>query len=134
MTQLGLLGSKRAFEVLKEKNLPLGSRLEITLLDGADFNNGMGPAPTVDPHGFNGPESQTDKPGAKFIGYLSSIEKDRLFIHMGYDPEFSGKKFTIRHPTGPEINDWYYSGSNQYFYFHRKAIHSISLLKTVDSF
>lgn len=77
-------------EEMKANGVQVESKLEITLKEGAEFDDDTGPAGAVDPDGFEPTYKMTDNPGLTFLGYVSEIGKDpdskRVFLNQGWNP------------------------------------------------
>jgi hypothetical protein len=63
--------NKKLSDVLQEKGITIGDRLEVILKQGVVHDNGWTPAPTVNPQGFYADEDMKDEPGMKLIGYMN---------------------------------------------------------------
>lgn len=98
-------------DALGRENAKVGDKLEVTLLEGAEYFNGCTEAPTVDLAGYDPPEQQTETPGMKVIGYLDEVQNDRVVMRAGT----GGKR--------PRDN-YEVAGA---WYVHQDAVHSIEV-------
>ena len=89
-----------------KKECDIGSRLELTLFEGAEYKNGWTPAPTVDPIGYAPSESMTDQPGLKVVGFVSEfmyskyLKRTKIFLVPTWNltigsPEYELREFYI---------------------------------------
>jgi hypothetical protein len=74
-----------------------GSRIELTLYEGAEFDDGRGPAPTVDPHGFRTSSSMTEKAGNIYTGYIADIHSKKILLVFGWQRDSDQPDYTIGH-------------------------------------
>ncbi len=67
---------------MHRSDLNIGNLVEITLKDGAEWDNGWSPAPTVDPQGYRAPRGETLPaiPGLRTVGYIAEYKTDRLTL------------------------------------------------------
>ncbi len=89
-------------EEIKKSTFSIGSRIELVLYEGAEYDSGIKPS-GMGPKGYSGGVDMTKNPGMKFTGYIASYDKDRIFLAQGWN------------------KDRYANGS---IYFHKEVIHS----------
>lgn len=63
------------------------TKLKTVLFAGAEFYDGNGPAPTIDPRGYNASEKMTKEPGIEFTGRITKLDRDKnkVTIALGWD-------------------------------------------------
>ncbi len=88
----------------------VGSRLELTLFEGAEYYDGSTPAPTVNMQGYDPTDKMTKNPGMKVTGYV---------VRYDTHPE-SGR--VVMTPTSGE-KPWPNLGT---WYVDEKCIHSFN--------
>ena len=74
---------------IKMNRVQVGSKLEITIKEGAEFDHDPGPGGN-DPAGFVPVDKMIDSPGLVFTGYVSSFggkpTAGRIFLNQGWVP------------------------------------------------
>ena len=100
---------------MKQQGVEIGSRLEITLFEGADYYNGYTEAPTTNPEGFDPIKTMTENPGSKYLGFVHEFnyKYNRITLSMGRGRENS---------VVPAFD------GNRFYYFDEKVIHSYAVL------
>jgi hypothetical protein len=94
-----------------------GSRIEITLMQGAEYFNGYTPAPTVDMQGWDAGDNMQDAPGRKIIGYIKEVKSKSSRTETDNTIEK-----VVMYPTDSNMDD----GSHHFsaWYVNVSCIHS----------
>ena len=86
-----------------------GTRLEVTLFTGAQFDNGLtSGVPAIDMQGYDPAKKMRSEPGVKVTGYVVSYNKSTGQLVMSSD--WRGRS------PGHDLSDWYVD---------EKCIHSV---------
>jgi hypothetical protein len=97
-----------SLEELKESGVKEGSRLEITLFEGAEYYDGSTPAPTTNMQGFDPCEEMKKTPGRKVSGYVRELKTiDLTEDGMGVIEEIIMHSLSepVEHPH--RMSTWY---------------------------
>ena len=106
---------------MERADIHLGTLVEITLKEGAEWYNGWTQAPTVNPQGYKSPEEGilTGKPGLQGAGYVGKLENDRVTLAPVWE--------IGRHPEhGDQRGPHYEAGS---YFVHGDVIYSFRRLR-----
>lgn len=79
----------------------IGSRLEITLYKGAEYDNGWGPAGASDPRGYYPCEEMTEEPGIKMTGYIHEFDETERYRRIFLTP------IECENPLDNHFGRWY---------------------------
>lgn len=96
-----------------EHGANLGKLVEVTLFEGAEYNNSWSPGPTIDPQGFDLGEKMTSEPDLKYVGFVSSFRRNRITLAMGSQVELREDRLMDVNPC---------------LYFREETIHSYRVL------
>ena len=111
-------------KAMQEADINLGSKVEITLREGAQWYDGSTPAPTVNPQGYCAPEEDegkmTDDPGMLCIGYVGQFENNRVTIA----PMWGQNPYRLRNAN---VGPVYVAGN---YFVHGDTIHSFRRLRS----
>ncbi len=97
---------------LRQAGINPGTRIEVVIFEGAEFDDGWTPAPTFDTQGYGPAEGMTSKEGLRFSAYLWKLT------------EYEGK-VSVHTASGWDVNERqpvHVDAGSGFCYFHEDVI------------